>query len=478
MAVVATGGCAPAFTDLSLPRSARVNDVKFRARRRSEEPGVSLDQTTDTVWWMQGNYAPITDELTVTDLPVQGTIPAELSGSYVRNGFNPPGAVPFHWFFGAGMVHGFDLRDGRVSYRNRYVRTPYLEHDLDLMSAMGDLRASPANTNIVRHAGRLLALEEAHLPWELDTALETVDSVDFDGRLTTPMTAHPKICPITGEMLFFGYQFLSEPYLTYHRVDAAGQLVQSEVIDIPRPVMMHDFTVTEHYAIFFDLPIVFALEHGGFKFDRDAGARIGVMPRTGTNAEVTWYEVEPCTVFHALNSYERGDEIVVQVCRADSIMAGGMDDLGDQATLWEWTIDTTRGTVAEVQLDDRNGDFPRIDDRRVGLPARYGYVAGLVPGPSPMFSSEIFRYDLEAGTSAVHSFGEGARVFEPVFAPAGPDAAEDEGWILVLSHDDPSATTTLNVLDAQDFTAPPVARVALPQRVPFGAHGNWMPDGI
>ncbi len=438
---------------------------------------MTLDQTTETVWWMRGNYAPITDEVTVADVPVEGRMPAELEGHYLRNGFNPPGAVPFHWFFGAGMVHGIEIADGKVSYRNRYVRTPYVEQDLDPFTAMGDLRNSPANTNIVRHAGRLLALEETHFPWEIGADLSTVDAVDFDGRLTTPMTAHPKLCPVTGEMLFFGYQFLSEPYLTYHRVDAQGVLVQSEVIDIPRPVMMHDFTITEHYAIFFDLPIVFALEHGGFKFDRDAGARIGVMPRTGSNADITWYEVEPCTVFHALNSYEQGNEIVIQVCRAASVMAGGMDDLGDQATLWQWTIDPVAGTVAEVQLDDRPGDFPRIDDRRVGLPARYGYVAGLVPGPSPSFAPDIFRYDLTTGDVLVHSFGpETTSVYEPVFAPAGPDAGEAEGWIMVLTHDDRTDVTTFNVLDAQDFTGSPVARVALPQRIPFGAHGNWLPD--
>jgi len=153
-----------------------------------------------------------------------------------------------------------------------------------------------------------------------------------------------------------------------------------------------------------------------------------------------------------------------------------MDDLGDASTLWEWTLDTSTGTVKERQLDDRTGDFPRVDDRRCGLPARYGYVAGLVPGPSPLFAPDIYRYDLETETSLVHSFGaDTTHVYEPVFAPAGPHAAEDEGWVIVLSHDDATDVTTFNVLDAQDFTAPPVARVALPQRVPFGAHGNWMP---
>lgn len=431
---------------------------------------------TETVWWMRNNFGPIRDELTVEDLEVRGTIPPELRGSYIRNGFNPPAAVPFHWFFGAGMVHGFEIADGKVSYRNRYVRTPFFESEVDLLTAMRDLRSSPANTNIVRHAGRLLALEEAHLPWELSADLSTIDSLDFDGALTTPMTAHPKICPVTGELLFFGYQFLKAPYLTYHRVDASGNLVQSEAIDIPRPIMMHDFTITEHYAIFFDLPIVFALEHGGFKFDREAGGRIGVMPRAGTNADVRWYDVDPCTVFHSVNSYESGDDIIVQVCRGESIMEGGMDDLSGHSVLWQWTLNTVTGAVLETQLDDRPGDFPRIDDRRVGLPARYGYVASLRPGVSPDFGAEIYKYDLEAGTSQVHTFGGAeTHVFEPVFAPKRPDSAEDEGWMLVLTHNDSTNTTTLNVLDAQDFEGVAVAEVDLPQRVPFGAHGNWMP---
>ena len=253
--------------------------------------------------------------------------------------------------------------------------------------------------------------------------------------------------------------------------------MQSEAIDIPKPVMMHDFTITENYAIFFDLPIVFELEKGGFHFDRDAGARIGVMPRTGSNADVRWYAVEPCSVFHALNSYERGTDIVIQVCRAASLMEDGMNDLADQSVLWQWTLNTTTGAVAEQQLDDNPGDFPRIDDRRVGMPARFGYIAGLRAEATPTFSASIFQYDLEAGTRVEHSFGgTETHVFEPIFAPAHPHAAENEGWILVLSHNDDTDVTTLNILDAQNIASAPVATVALPQRIPFGAHGNWMPS--
>jgi len=438
---------------------------------------MSAETTTETPWWLRGNYAPIEHELTEHDLAVEGEIPAALSGRYLRNGFNPTEQLQMHWFFGAGMVHGFDIRDGRVSYRNRYVRTPYLEHDLNVLSAIGDLTASPANTAIVQHAGRLLALEEAHFPWQLDDDLGTVGPCDFDGRLTTPMTAHPKRCPETGELLFFGYQFMTEPWLTYHRLDAAGVLVQSEVIEIPRPVMMHDFSITRNHAIFLDLPIVFALEAGGFTFQRDAGARIGVLPRHGAGSDIRWFEIEPCSVFHVLNSYEEGDVIRLQACRVSSLMEKGMNDLGEQAVLWEWTLNLATGAVTETQLDDHPGDFPRIDDRLVGLPARHGYFAGLRADTSPNFSAEIHKIDLATGSLTTHGFGgDGVHVFEPVFAPAGPDAGEDEGFVIVLSHDDGTDITTLNVLDAGDIAAEPVARVHLPQRVPFGAHGSWLPD--
>ncbi len=434
-------------------------------------------ESTDTPWWMSGNYAPITDELTLADVPVLGKLPAGLSGRYLRNGFNPRGKTPMHWFFGNGMVHGFEIRDGRVSYRNRYVHTPYLDDDMDVFSAIGDLRASPANTHIIEHGGRLLTLEEAHLPWEVDADLGTVGCFDYDGKLTTPMTAHPKLCPETGELLFFGYQFFTEPYLTYHRADPQGRLVQSEVIDIPRPVMMHDFNITRNHVVFMDLPIVFELEKGGFHFDRSVPGRLGVMPRTGSNADITWYEIEPCSVFHALNAFERDDEIVLQVCRQPSLMEQGMNDLGEQATLWKWTIDQAAGAVKEEQLDDRYGDFPRVDDRRVGLPARYGYLAQLHDATSPLSGNEIHKYDLQTGAVETHVLGgESVHTFEPVFAPAGPDAGEDEGWILVLAHDDATDVTALHVIEAQDFTADPVATVPLPQRIPFGAHGSWLPD--
>lgn len=435
----------------------------------------AIDESTELSWHLQGNFAPVADEVTVGDLEVRGELPDGLNGTYIRGGFNPQSGHSDHWFFGNGMLHAVTLGDGTASYRNRYVRTPYYLDDMDLMTAMGDLRASPAGTNVVGHAGRILALEEAHLPWEVTVDCETIDSVDFAGRLATPMTAHPKICPDTGEMLFFGYQFLSEPWLTYHRADPSGTLVQSEVVELPMPVMMHDFAVTRNHAIFMDLPLVFELEKAGFHFDPDRGARLGVMPRNGSGSDVRWYEVDPCYVFHVVNAHEEGDRIVLHVSRFPEVMGQGMDDIaGHYPTLWRWTIDTSSGAVKEEQLDDRYGDFCRIDDRYAGLPTRYGYLQSIRPNPSTQeFGPEVYRYDLESGACDVHDLGPTTRGGEPLFVPRSADAVDGDGWVVLIAHDEAAQQSRFVVVDSEDFTGDPVAEVLLPQRVPYGPHGNW-----
>jgi carotenoid cleavage dioxygenase len=277
---------------------------------------------------------------------------------------------------------------------------------------------------------------------------------------------------------------MTPPYLSYYRIDAAGRLLQIEPIEIPRPVMMHDWNVTRNHVIFMDLPLVFDLANPkgpGFGFRRDLPARLGVMPRNGGNKDVRWYEVNPCYVFHPLNAHEEGDRIVVHVCRLREAMVGGMDEIGDDddkdARLWRWTIDPSSGAVREEQLDDLGADFPRVDDRRVGLAARYGYVMGLMPGTSSLtYDRYLYRYDLENGTRQRHDLGEGWHAGEPVFAPRSPDAAEDDGFILAIAHDQSAGESWFVVLDARDFAGPPLAKVKLPRRVPYGAHGAWLPD--
>jgi carotenoid cleavage dioxygenase-like enzyme len=350
---------------------------------------------------------------------------------------------------------------------------------------MGDLTRGTGNTHVIPHNKKLLCLEEGHWPWQIDMELNTVGFENFGGALTCSMTAHPKVCPVTGELIAFSYLSPEPPFLHYIRISADGQVTQLEGIDIPNMVMMHDFNVTENHVVFMDLPVCFdlgALESGlPFRFNRDAGARLGVMPRQGTNVDVRWFEIDPCYVFHPVNAHEAGNTIVLHVSRQPEAFGTSNDDYAEVGRLWRWTIDLDAGTVHEEQIDDRPGDFGRVDDRRVGLDARYGYLmamAGEGIAEEPVYGSALWKYDLRSGACDEHQLGEGVRGAEPVFAPASPEAGEDEGWVISLAHDTKSDESKLLIIDAQSFSAPPVATVHIPRRVPYGAHGNWVPDHV
>jgi len=452
--------------------------------------------------FLQNNFAPWGTEGAARDLPVVGRIPRELNGTYYRNGPNPafPPLGRYHWFDGDGMIHAVTLDDGRASYRNRYVLSRGLREEQEagraLYRGLLEFQATEipgfkntGNTNIVWHAGKLLALVEAALPTRMMAGpLDTVGEYDFDGRLAGPMTAHPKLDPETGEMLFFGYSPFP-PYLTYHVAAADGALVRSEVIDVAWPSMMHDFAITKDHVIFILCPLVFSFERlaergGAFSWEPERGTRLGIMPRRGGNADVRWFDTDPSYVFHPMNAYEDGDAIVLDVARyerLDFMSAAAVEEPGyrdaNAARLHRWRIDLARGGVASTPLDDIVTEFPRVDERRLGRRHRFGYMAAREPelndGAQPLWTA-VRKYDLERGGVTERRFGAGNGVGEPLFVPRTAAAGEDDGWVLVLVYDAARDTSDFWILDAQDVAGEPVARVALPHRVPYGFHGNWV----
>jgi len=462
-----------------------------------------MTRESDTNPFLQGNFGPWRMEGVADDLEVAGAIPRELNGTYYRNGpnpaFEPPGR--YHWFDGDGMIHAITLGDGRASYRNRYVSSKGLQDEraagrgihtglLDLNPSEAPSFKNTGNTNIVWHAGRLLALMEAAFPTRMrpDT-LETLGEFDFDGRLIGAMTAHPKMDPETGEMLFFGYSPFP-PFLQYHVADRSGALVRSEVIDVAWPSMIHDFAVTKDHVIFILCPLVFSFENmaqrgGAFSWEPERGTRLGVMPRTGGNADVRWFETEASYVFHPMNAFAENDEIVLDVARygrLDFMTTQGVDNLDyrddNAARMHRWRIDLRAGGgVKSTPLDDTTAEFPRIDERRLGRRHRFGYTAAREPelngGARPVWSA-IRKYDLERGTAETRRFGAGNGVGEPLFVPRTATSAEDDGWVLVLVYDQGRNASDFYVLDARDVAGEPVARVTLPHRVPYGFHGNWV----
>lgn len=435
----------------------------------------------DVPFHLKGNFAPVLEELTVTDLEVTGSIPPELSGTYIRNGSNPKSGASPHWFFGDGMLHGVRIENGQAKwYRNRWVRTKKFVNDLGAVApeTMMDPEASAANTHVIPHAGKILALEEGHFPYEVTADLETVRCQDYGGRLTSAFTAHPKLCPETNELHFFGYSPVA-PFLTYHVLDANGDLAHSAPIDVPGATMMHDFIITRDHAIFMDLPVVFDIEkamNGGVPiyWDESYGARIGVVPRFGTSKDVQWFEIDPCYVFHSVNAYSDGSKVIADVGRHDYMWRESMDDFAPSYP-YRWTFDLEAGTAKEEQLDDVSHGFPRVDDRVVGLPYRYTWAVGSRPQQeNEAIAGTIIRYDLQTGKSNVHDFGEDVHPGEFSFVEASSAAAEDEGWALGFVWNKATDKSDLVILDGTNPSAPPVAQIHLPTRVPFGFHGSWV----
>lgn len=438
--------------------------------------------------YLAGNFAPVEDELTAFDLEVDGQIPVELEGRFLRIGPNPVNADPksYHWFLGNGMVHGLQLRGGRAEwFRSRFVR------DDEVVAAKGwppvegpapemMLGGGVANTNIIEHAGQTLAIVEAgNNPVRLTDELETVARTDFDGTLPGGLSAHPHLDPDTGELHTAVYSPGWE-HIQYVVVGKDARVRKTVDVPVPGRPMVHDCMFTKNYFILLDLPVVFdmtVLEEGGgfpYRWTPDYGARVGLLPREGTAADVTWHEVDLCWVFHPMNAYEdEAGHVVLDVVRHPKMFATDMNGPNEGATTLErWTIDPQGGRVQETRLDDNGQEFPRFDERLAGKSYRYGYTTGL---GDDLSTGAIKKHDLVRGTSELHSEGPARNFLEPVFIPRGEGAGEDEGWIMAYVYDKERDTSDVVIVEAQNFSAAPVATIRLPRRVPFGFHGNWIP---
>ena len=473
--------------------------------------------------YLNGNYAPVREEITALDLEVTGTIPDYLDGRYLRIGPNPIGdqdPATYHWFLGAGMAHGLRLRDGTAHwYRNRWVRSAEVSRELGESWPGGPHTGGfdfASNTNVIGHAGKTFAIAETGArPYELTEELESVGPSDFCGTLFGGYTAHPKRDPVTGELHAVSYNPMRGNIVQYTVTGVDGKVRRTVNIRLKAQTMMHDFSLTEKYVVLYDLPV--ALDFGGSLHSRPAKAvaalltrlverhaapdyvlrtamrrsergrasqglgtmpyrwaperqaRVGVMPREGTAADIRWFEVQPCYVFHPLNAYD-------DVVRHSSVFDSGHGLVPGTQSLDRWTVDLATGRVTEERIDDTVQEFPRLDERLVGKRHRYGYAVGYTPGTSGISApNSILKHDLTAGSTQCADFGIGHEPGEFVFVPSAPDAAEDDGVAMGFVYNRSTDRSDLVLLDGQ--TLETVASVHLPARVPHGFHGNWVPNG-
>ncbi len=440
--------------------------------------------------YLEGNFAPVGVELTVDrPLPVDGAIPPALEGMLVRIGPNPavaPDPARYHWFSGDGMVHAVELANGQaVGYRNRWVRTRKLSAEVGSAAPRGPVEPidGPANTHVISHGGRILALVESGFPHRLSPEMATVCVEDFGGMLTSPMTAHPHADPETGALAFFGYDVFGPPFLRYHELDQLGALIHSTDIEIPRCTMQHDFAVTASRVVFMDLPVLFDIDLATngvqlpFRWEPGAGARLGVLGRGGHGGDVQWLAIDPCYVFHVVNAFDDGPAIVLDVCRyASTFDTGEGERFGSVLpTLERWRVDPDAGRVEMTAVDDRHAEFPRIDDHLAGRPYRFGYCTQITREHDVDTFAGLIRYDMVKDEAAHHDFGEGTAPGEAIFVRAPDGRADDEGWVLTVVFDAARGASDVVILDATSFSGAPEAVVHLPVRVPFGFHGSWVP---
>ncbi len=455
--------------------------------------------------YLDGGYAPTAEETTELDLEVsEGAIPDDLNGVYVRNGPNPQHQPVgrYHWFDGDGMVHAVHFADGRAAYRNRFIRTDGYQREREAGGALwkgiiepfadnppGEPEKDTANTDVVLHGDRLLALwYRAGTPYALDpVTLETLGAEDFGGTLRCEVSAHAKVDEATGELMFFDYG-VKPPYMRYGVVNGDGTVKHFVPIDLPGPRLPHDMAITERHSILMDLPLFNdpeAAKRGRFKlfFDRSIPTRFGVIPRYGSAEEVRWFEAAPCFIYHSINAWEDGDEIVMDVCRvkkpepaadAEGPLAQMLNYLRLDAHVHRYRFDLSTGRTREEVVDDDNSEFPSINAGMTGRRSRYAYNMHISPEKTLLFDG-LMKYDLERGTSETHWFGDGQWGSEAPFAPRPGAIAEDDGYLVSYVYDEREERSVVVVLDAADLGAGPVCRVRLPVRVPLGFHATWVP---
>ncbi|TXS94229.1 dioxygenase [Parahaliea maris] len=479
-----------------------------------------VEEFSDTQPWiyqfdnpyLHGVYAPTCNELNVSGLYVEGELPADLEGAYFRNGPNPrfQPRNRYHPFDGDGMLHGVYFSSGTARYCNRYVDTAALcaerkEGYSISPGVMGPFDYSvsrfgikdTSNTDVFFCDGDLVSLwYNAGDPYRLDVAsLETRGFFELPGRGERRLSAHSKVDLNTGELLFFAYGD-EPPYMTYGVANMRGERLHEVAIDLPGPRLPHDIGVSRHYTILHDLPFFHDMEvlrrhrYRVLTFHRDMPIRFGVIPRFGEGHEVRWFECEPGYILHTSNCWEEGDWLVMDGCRSTNPMPEARPGEGELASMlaymrleannYRWRFNLRTGEVREGDIDDLNTEFNKTNPLYLGLKSRYAYhqrIPLLREGGHTLRFTGLVKYDNETGRRWQWDYGAGVYGSEAVYAPRrGATSAdrEDDGYVVTLVTDSKSWQSWCLVFAASDIEGGPVARVRLPQRVPFGFHATWV----
>ncbi len=452
-----------------------------------------------------GFNAPARFEAEVFDCEVEGALPTGLTGSFYRLqcdfAYPPPKNEWMTGFNGDGHVSLFRFEGGRVHYPSRYVKTERLmaeraagrrlfgvyRNRLTDDPLVAGVNRSAANTNIVWHAGRMLVLKEDALPYEIDPhTLETIGPFDYQGGLTgETFSAHPKVDPVSGEMVAYGYQARGElsDDVVFWRIDAQGQVARETWLRAPYAGIMHDIAMTREHILLPVIPMVATrerLEAGEPMWDwnGDYPTMVGVLPRDGEAKDVRWFQGPARMTLHFLNAVTDGDRIRMELPVSDGP--------GAPSSIRRWSFDLSSkdDRFGEEAVCDANNPLSRIDDRFISLPNAYAFsghrdagkpMRGDLMGPGARFGANCWnRIELATGRQTAFWAGEAASLQECCFAARSPDAPEGDGWLMGVASNYADMASELIVLDAPSMEE--VARVKLPFRLRGGTHGAWVPS--
>ena len=468
-----------------------------------------------------GFNTPSRVEAEIADLDVKGEIPTELDGAFYRvqpDPQFPPLLGDDIAFNGDGMITMFRFKDGRVDFKQRWAHTDKwkLEREAgrglfggyrnplgDDPSVKGKIRGT-ANTNAFVHGGKLYALKEDSPALAMNPAtLETDGYTWFDGKMTgQTFTAHPKIDPRTGNMIAFGYASsgLCSDDATYYEVTPQGELIRELWFKVPYYCMMHDFGITQDYALFHIVPSIGSwerLEKGlpHFGFDTTLPVYLGVLPRRAgaTADDIRWFKRDNCFASHVMNAFQDGTKIHFDTPEAKNNMFPFFPDVHGapfnpmeaSSRLTRWTVDLASNSdefESVERLTETVAEFPRMDDRFAGLPYRYGWMLEMdmrrpveLKGGSAggMLMNCLFLKDLKTGAEQHWWCGPVSSLQEPCFIPRSKDAPEGDGWIVQVCNRLEEHRSDLLLFDAVDIEKGPIAEVRIPIRLRFGLHGNW-----
>jgi carotenoid cleavage dioxygenase len=458
------------------------NYVKNKPTQKAQSP------------FLEGNFAPWRSEDNIENIEIIGTIPNDLNGTLLRNGSNPQfdPLGQYHWFEGDGMLHAIQIKDGKASYSNRWIRTEKFKIEKKFgqplfntaLSNSPDPRLdgiSPntANTNVIAYQEKILALNEGASPVSIEpNSLNTLGDYTFNNAITTSLTAHPRYDHRKKE--FLAYSYLNDDgNLYYYRLDENNKLLSKAQINWPYQSMMHDFVITEHYVIFPVFPATMSFErmmNGGkiFMWEGDKYKTCFVITNRNGD-EITRIHTDPCFVYHFGNAYEDGDDIIIDAMRGHT--CGLMSDRhGKVATrkdsrshLVRWTLNLKTNSVSCKTIDTQTGEFPRFDERFTGYPYQHLYI-GASAHVGDLFD-RIVHYDLVNEIKTEHCF-ENSVPSEPVFVPRS--SQEGDGYLLTVVYREAEDRSDVVILDALHINSDPIAIIKIPHRIPFGFHGNFI----